>query len=410
MHRDASTPDFLGLRAALHVLVVAVTALVVVRAAPPDRWTVVPQAALLLAVYAAGGLAGRRRTPGRARAWLAALTASWLALVAVSPLAGYLVFPLYFLYLHLLPRRWGAAAVVAATAAAATATLRGGGLTVGGVVGPAVAAGVALAVDLGYRVLAREAAERERLLAELVAARAELAASERAAGALAERARIARDLHDTVAQGLSSIQLLLHVAERADPGAAGVPHVRLARDTAAASLAEARALIAELAPPPLADQGLRAALRRLADTQWSRPGFAVDVVGPDRDADGGAEDGEPPVQVATALLRIAQGAVANAVQHSGAARVEVRLQRLPGATRLAVVDDGCGFDPAAVAERTASGAGHFGLRAVRERVEQLGGVLEVRTGEGRGTAVEVELPDAPAVSVPLATTGAGVPA
>lgn len=409
MHRDSSAPDLLGLRAALHVLVVAVTALVVVRAAPPDRWT-----AVLLAVYAAGVLAVRRRRPGRVRAWLAVLTASWLALVVVSPLAGYLVFPLYFLYLHLLPRRWGAAAVVAATVVAALATLRGGGLTVGGVVGPAVAAGVALAVDLGYRALAREAAERERLLAELVAARAELAASERTAGALAERARIARDLHDTVAQGLSSIQLLLHVAERADPGGPGVPHVRLARDTAAASLAEARALIAELAPPPLADQGLRAALSRLAATQWSRPGLAIDVVGPDGTADGAAAreagDGEPPVQVATALLRIAQGAVANAVQHSGAARVEVRLQRLPGATRLSVVDDGCGFEPAAVAERTAGGAGHFGLRAVRERVEQLGGSLAVRTGAGRGTAVEVELPDAPAAPGQLAATGAEVPA
>lgn len=410
MHRDALAPVVLGLRVGLHLLVVGVAALVVVLADPADRTAVAALAAALVAVYAAGAVLARPGRRVRSRVWLAALGLLWVALVAVSPQAAYLVFPLYFLSLHLLPRWWGPAAVVAATVVAALATARGGGLTVGGVVGPVLAAGVALAIGLGYRALAREAAERELLLAELVAARADLAASERTAGALAERARIARDLHDTVAQGLSSIQLLLHVAERADPRGPGVPHVRLARDTAAASLAEARALIAELAPPPLADQGLLAALRRLAATQWSRPGFVVDVVGPDRAAGGEVGDGEPPVQVATALLRIAQGAVANAAQHSGAARVEVRLQRLPGATRLSVVDDGCGFEPAAVAERTAGGAGHFGLRAVSERVEQLGGSLALRTGAGRGTAVEVELPDAPAVPGQLAATGAEVPA
>ncbi|PWJ53998.1 Signal transduction histidine kinase [Quadrisphaera granulorum] len=391
MHRNALAPVFLGLRVGLHLLVVGVAALVVVLADPADRPAVAALAAALLAVYAAGAAIARARRSGWTRAWLAVLSVLWLALVVASPQAAYLVFPLYFLYLHLLPRRWGPAAVVVATLAAVVATAADGGLTVGGVVGPVIAAGVALAIGLGYRALAREAAEREQLLAELVAARADLAASERTAGALAERARIARDLHDTVAQGLSSIQMLLHVAERADPGSAGVQHIRLARETAAGSLGEARALIAELTPPPLAEQGLLAALRRLAVTQWSRPGLQVEVDGED-------DDGEPPVQVATALLRIAQGAVANALQHSGAGRVQVRLDRSPGVTRLAVQDDGRGFDPAVVAERTAGGAGHFGLRAVRERVEQLGGALAVRTAPGRGTEVEVELPDAPAAA------------
>ena len=131
-----------------------------------------------------------------------------------------------------------------------------GGWSVGGVVGPLVGAGVALLIGLGYQALAREAEQREALVRELIAARGLLAATEHESGVLAERARLAREIHDTLAQGLSSIQMLLHAAERSDPDRSGIEHIRLARETAAANLAEARRFIRELTPPQLDDQTL----------------------------------------------------------------------------------------------------------------------------------------------------------
>src|SRR5690606_17402622 len=139
-----------------------------------------------------------------------------------------------------------------------------------------------------------------------------LAETEREQGALAERARLAREIHDTVAQGLSSIQMLLHAAERDAPHGAALRHVRLARETAAESLAETRRFIRELTPAGL-DDGLVAALRRLAREQERRSGLRIEVTAKETDL-------ALPMDVQSALLRIAQGAVSNAVRHSGADR------------------------------------------------------------------------------------------
>jgi signal transduction histidine kinase len=200
---------------------------------------------------------------------------------------------------------------------------------------------------------------------------------------LAERARLAREIHDTLAQGLSSIQLLLHAAERADPEGPGVEHIRLARETAAANLADARRFIRELTPPDL-DDGFGAALRRLAQTQWEPRGLAVDV----RVADALSL----PMGIQTALLRITQGAMANVIQHADATRAVITLAADEKALRFTVADDGRGFDPGDV---NVSGRGRrtdsFGLQATRERVEQLGGVLTVASAPGEGTVMTVEL-------------------
>ncbi|WP_368498878.1 sensor histidine kinase [Herbiconiux sp. A18JL235] len=390
------TPVFVGLRTGLHLVFTALVALVVARAVVvpgPATGAVVATSVVLLAVYAAGAFAARRGRPRRlpALAWLLTLSVLWLALLVLTPEAAYLVFPLFFLYLHLLGRIGGPIAVAVVTATAVVALALHGGWSVGGVVGPMVGAGVAVLIGLGYRALAREAAERERLVAELLAARDRIAASERESGALAERARLARDIHDTVAQGLSSIQLLLHAAERADPDGPGIAHIRLARETAAADLAETRRFIRELSPPALENQGLAGALRRLADTQWATDGVRVEIVAP--------EGVELPMPVQTALLRIAQGAVANIVQHARASRATITLEILAAGPaqgermlRLTVIDDGVGFDPEAVARARAGGrTDSFGLRATRERVEQLGGTLLVDSAPGRGTRLVVDL-------------------
>lgn len=386
MAHSTLTPVFVGLRTGLHVLSAALLALVVVRVlvdGGPGTWVRLALAAVFAGVYLLGAVvargAGRRRTVA-GTLWLLALTLVWIALLVGVPEAAYLVFPLFFLCLHVLPRIVGPVAVVVTTLVAVVALGLHGGFTVGGVVGPLVGAGVALLIGLGYRALAREAVEREALVAELLATRDRLAATEREQGVLAERARLAREIHDTVAQGLSSIQMLLHAAERADGQRPGTEHIRLARETAAEGLADTRRFIRELAPPAL-ERGLGAALERLAGSQWSRDGLDVTV---------DVADASLPMDLQTALLRIAQGAVANVVQHAAATHVRLSLTVDGREARLTIADDGVGFDPVTVQDRSGS-TDSFGLRATEERVEQFGGRLEIDSAPGRGTTLVATL-------------------
>ena len=388
MPHTALTPVFVGLRTGLHMLFVALTVLVIVRAViAPTQASIaaICLAVILLGTYAVGTLIAwaprSRRVAGAV--WLGVITLEWIALLWLTPEAAYLVFPLFFLYLHLLGRLWGSVAIVVATAIAICALGIHGGWTAGGVVGPIVGAGVALLIGLGYEALAREAQQREALMQELLATRGQLAATERESGVLAERSRLAREIHDTVAQGLSSIQMLLHAAERADPDGAGVEHVVLARETAASALADARHFIRELTPPDLDGRGLGGALRRLASTQWAAQGLPVEV----RVSD--AVD--LPMHVQTALLRIAQGAIANVIQHSDADSATITLTVGGDRLQFTIADDGRGFDPAQSPGAPTGRSDSFGLRAIRERVDQLGGTLTVTSAPGEGTALTIDL-------------------
>ncbi len=388
MPHTALTPVFVGLRTGLHMLFVALTVLVIVRAViAPTQASIaaICLAVILLGTYAVGTLIAwaprSRRVAGAV--WLGVITLEWIALLWLTPEAAYLVFPLFFLYLHLLGRLWGSAAIVVATAIAICALGIHGGWTAGGVVGPIVGAGVALLIGLGYEALAREAHQREALMQELLATRGQLAATERESGVLAERARLAREIHDTVAQGLSSIQMLLHAAERADLDGAGVEHVVLARETAASALADARHFIRELTPPDLDGRGLGGALRRLASTQWAAQGLPVEV----RVSD--AVD--LPMHVQTALLRIAQGAIANVIQHADADSATITLTVGGDRLQFTIADDGRGFDPAQSPGAPTGRSDSFGLRAIRERVDQLGGTLAVTSAPGEGTALTIDL-------------------
>lgn len=394
MSHSTLAPVFAGLRLGLHALLIGLTAFAVARAllvsSPVAVWTSIVGIAFV-AVYLVGvSFVGARasrgqdgeRVPRRGFAiwWIALLTLLWAVLTWLSPEGAYLVFPLFFLYLHLLPGAGGVTAIVTATAFAIVALGLHLGFSVGGVIGPLVGAGVALLIGLAYRALTREAEERERLLAELVRTRQQLADTEREQGALAERARLAREIHDTVAQGLSSIQMLLRAAER-DATGPGAEHLRLARQTAADSLADIRQIIRELTPSRL-DDGLAAALRRLGAEQASRASMPVEVTAAELDL---------PMDVQTALLRVAQGALSNAVRHAAASRIAVRLAAADNAAMLVVEDDGRGFDVStAVADSHETGS--FGLQAMRERVDQLGGALDIAASPGRGTVVTARLP------------------
>jgi signal transduction histidine kinase len=388
MSHSALTPVFVGLRVGLHVLIAALLVLVLVRLPalpPPAAVAGLVLVAVFAAVYVSSAFVRRvpeaRRRPA-ATVWVTVLALVWVGLVLLVPEAAYLAFPLFFLLLHLLPHRLGPVAVVVVTAIAILALGLHQGFSAGVVIGPVIGAGVAILLGLGYRALAQEAAEREALLAELLSTRDRLAETEREQGALAERARLAREIHDTVAQGLSSIQLLLHAAERADPDRPGIEHVRLARETAAESLAETRAFIRELTPPAL-DAGLGEALRRLGEAQSTPGGLRVEVETP--------PSLDLPMDLQTALLRIAQGAVANVRQHAGAHRASLTVRVDRDETVLVVADDGVGFDPQTVAAGP-GGADSFGLRAIAERVAQLDGTLDIDSAPGHGTRLTVTVP------------------
>ena len=385
------TPTIRALAWCLHLLIAGLLVLAAGRAVAVDR----PHAGLIVAAaaafgltYAAGPFLPRIRRSRRTAAWwLAAVGAVWLLLLGLSPDAIWVAFPLYFLQLHLLPRRAGLAAVIA-TAAAAVAgfAAHAGSFTPAVAIGPALGAAVAVGVVWGYQALYRESEQRRQLIEELTATRADLARAEHTAGVLAERERLAREIHDTLAQGLSSIQLLLRAAERALPGRPGAAsgHVDAARQVAVDNLAEARRFVAALTPPVLEGTTLAGALERLCTTTSARHRLTArfHLVG-------------DPVPLSTAqevaLLRVAQSALANTVRHARATTAEVTLSNLGDHVALHVVDDGRGFDP----ERTPApdaDSGGFGLAAMRARMDALGGTLTVESAPGHGTALTARLP------------------
>ncbi|MFC9054582.1 sensor histidine kinase [Streptomyces anthocyanicus] len=390
----APTPTSRALAWCLHLLVVGLLVLVAARAVTDGRTptaTIVAVAVACGLVYAAGPLLPRVRLVRRVAAWwLTAVGAVWLALLALSPEAVWVAFPLYFLQLHLLSRRAGLAAVTAtAVAAVAGFAAHTGSFGPAMVIGPTLGAAVAVAVVWGYQALYRESERRRRLIEELTATRADLARAQHTAGVLAERERLAREIHDTLAQGLSSIQLLLRAAERALPERPGAAagHVVAARRAAVDSLAEARRFVAALTPPALEGTTLADALERLCATARVRHRITARF----------HLAGTPvplPTAHEVALLRVAQSALANTVRHADAGTAEITLSHLGDHVALDVVDDGTGFDPDALPPPDPE-AGGFGLAAMRARLDALGGTLSIESAPGHGTALAARLPLVP---------------
>lgn len=318
-------------------------------------------------VYAAGLLAVRRSA---SLAWLGAVTAGWLALCLFSTVFVWLAFPLFFLCLHLLPIRLAVPAVTVLTATVAvTLAVHQGSFQPGQLVGPAMGALVATLTAVGYQALYRESERRRALIDELTRTRAELAATQHEAGVLAERERLAREIHDTLAQGLSSIVLLLRAAGSSGYIASS-GYVAEALHAAEDNLAEARRFVYALAPPAL-DASLEEALRRLCLRE--RVDFRL--------------DGEPyalPRGAEIALLRIAQSGLANIARHARATRAGLTLTYMEDEVALDIVDDGLGFDPA-----LASGSG---LGFIRDRAKELGGQVSLESAPGQGTALAITLP------------------
>jgi signal transduction histidine kinase len=378
----------------VHVISAVVWTLAVVSAAVGDavdddrRTPALAVLAALAVAYAALGVpaigAGARR---RAVAYL-------VVLVAAFGLLGWLAPGLLFLLFLAYPHVWFA---VQGTLTGITWTLL---LGLASAVGPLLSAtsarspgdllldtgvGITFSLALGVwisRVL-RESAERASLIAQLEATRSELAAAERERGVLAERERLAQEVHDTLAQGYTSIVVLAQTADALLPADPEAARERLAviEEVARDNLAEARAVVAAFRPVALDGSTLVEALRRLAERFARETGLEVRV-------DTGALDAAPGLRrdEEVVLLRGAQEALTNVRRHAGATAVVLRLSRVGSQVSVHVEDDGVGFDPASVSVS--------GLEGLRGRVEQVGGEVDVASLPGAGTRVTVRVPGA----------------
>ncbi|MFI9202285.1 sensor histidine kinase [Streptomyces sp. NPDC053048] len=346
---------------------------------PRTLWVIALSVVLAL-LYAAG----RDGTGGvlDARLWLGALVVVWVVLVVLAPSFAWCAIPLVYTGLRALPTRAALALIGVLTLFVVAAQISLFGFDPNLVVAPPTVAAMATAV---FVHMERQAARQQALIDDLLRTRRELAATERREGTLAERQRLSMEIHDTLAQGLSSQRMLLQAADRvwdADPATARA-HVRTAAEVAARDLAEARRFVHDLAPPDLAaGVPLARALRALAERESTGTltvRFHLE-----------GTPGPLPERVDAALFRIAQGALANVREHAGARTAALTLTCLGDQVVLDVADDGRGFD-ARAGRRQGGGRGH-GLPAMRARAERVGGRLSVESAPGEGTVVSVCVP------------------
>ncbi|MCW5250778.1 sensor histidine kinase [Streptomyces sp. SHP 1-2] len=343
----------------------------------------------LLGPAAGGGGDGpvRLRAAWIRPAWLVAVVVVWVVLVVLAPSFSWCAVPLFYTGLRTLPARAALGLVVVLTLCVVAAQLRlAGSFDPNLLLAPPAVAAIATAVFLHTE---RQAARQRALIDDLIRTRRELADSERRAGTLTERQRLSMEIHDTLAQGLSSQRMLLQAADRVwdtDPGKART-HVRGAASVAEHNLAEARRFVHDLAPADLArGGGLAAALRTLAERE-SGEHLTVRV----HVDDGGDRAPLLPGRVRSALLRVAQGALANVREHAGATTAALTLTLLDDQAVLDVTDDGHGFDPAAPPGDPLGVRGH-GLPAMRARLGRLGGTLTVESAPGEGTVLSAAVP------------------
>lgn len=386
----------LALFIGLDVLFAGLVLLAVVEAGgrgPARLWVAGAAGVVLLAVYGTGrALIRVHERPVTAPrgawwpdvAWMASLIALWCVLLLVSPTALWLSFPLFLLQMHVLGPHRGLVAVVVTTAlvvvAGVTVNAPAGTVPLGFVLGPVLGAAVAVGVVLGFEALVRESAERQTTVDELTQARELLVDAERERVVRDERERLAREIHDTLAQGFSAIELLLRAAGSSPQPP--VDYIEQAREVARHNLGEARRFVRALAPLDLDDVTLVGALHRVAE-RYRAPGLEVTVRthGTLRPL---------PLPAETALLRIAQSALANVDRHAGASQVEIVVDFTGEAVVLDVVDDGAGFDP--IAPATPGARRGFGIAGMRSRARELGGSLALESAPGEGTALTVTIP------------------
>ncbi|MEV7648152.1 sensor histidine kinase [Arthrobacter sp. NPDC089319] len=431
------------LRVGLHVgfaglLGIAIAATLAADPASPGSHLAAALGVLLAGLYLAGTVwENRRSAAGTGRDlkryapwWLALVTLLWACLVLLSGNFVWLAFPLFFLHLHILRTAHAVVAVAVLTGLViASQWWHADRLEAAMLIGPVVGAVFAVFMGMAYRALYLDARNQRLALVELRRTRAELARSQHEAGVLAERGRLASEIHDTLAQGLSSIVLLSRGAASAlDAGQpeTAAERIRLVQSTAADNLAEARRFVRGLSSPQLDPEldvqpDTRPDTRHDArpDTQPGaqpnpqpspQPGGIASALVPslqrlcaatESQAAGSgrplrcrfALDGRPvplPPACEVLLLRACQASLANVLEHAGASTAVVTLGFMADAVTVDIYDDGAGFDPSAAGPRE-DGTG-FGLRSLAERAAALGGTMAVESAPGEGTVVAVRLP------------------
>ncbi|WP_433172489.1 sensor histidine kinase [Actinoallomurus sp. CA-150999] len=363
---------------------------------PTQVWTtlglMVTAAAWMLIVALPGA-----STPGpwRAAVYYSGLIVLFAVLILRSPLFGLFAWTGYPQVAYL-RGRWKLVGMMA-TATVLSVTYVGGFDNLNASTAPiylifvaatgAVAVGF-LALEMKRRAtidqLAEANARREAALEENAGLHAQLLAQAREAGVHDERQRMAREIHDTLAQGFTGIIAQLEAA-RQNP-AEWRRYADQAQSLARENLTEARRSVEALQPPHLDEARLPEAITGMSE-RWSRTsGVPVGV----------ETTGEPlPLlpELEVALFRVAQEALTNVAKHAGASRVGLTLTYLDDVVLLDVRDDGAGFDPA-------GNDGGFGLTSMRQRLLRVAGRLEIESSPGEGTAINATVPALPAGAQP----------
>ncbi|WP_405869256.1 MULTISPECIES: sensor histidine kinase [unclassified Streptomyces] len=346
--------------------------------------------------------AGRGRIPSRAGTayyivrWGIAFALTW-----INPFFAFYAASGYMDADELIPGMWRRLGLFASAVIVAGA--QAGGLPHGGAQWAAFAG--LLAVNFGLQWVVAHVTEQEeqrsrdraatiaelertntalqQALDENAALHAQLLVQAREAGVADERRRLAAEIHDTIAQGLTGIIAQLQVVANTPDRDQAREHMGRAMDLARHSLGEARRSVHNLAPVALENDGLPEALKKTVAEWGERTGVRAEFT-----VTGTSE--QLHEEVAATLLRIVQEALSNAARHARATRVGVTLSFLGDEVILDIRDDGTGFDPLALPTRTHSGG--FGLDGMRARAERIAGSLTVETEPGHGTALSARVP------------------
>lgn len=363
----------------------------VVRGVADRGWSVGLAGAAIAALFVAG-LVTHRSLGAKGRAvWVVTLLVATVALMWVSPDFVWLAFPAWMWLAQVVSLPLALTLTATSVALAIAALNQHGQYSSAAVLGPIIGALVAVGLARGALRLEHEGQEHQRLLARVLHAQAEadalseeLVRAQRESAVNAERSRLAHDIHDTLAQGFSSILLLARAAARETDPERAQDLLTQIRAAATENLAESRRVVYALAPDDLTTGGLAAPLTRMTTELGTHLNADVTL---------DLDPNLPRLHTATevAILRAAQGALANVRRHAGASHVRVTLARADDQVRLDIVDDGVGFDPTAVAAEPTL-AGGYGLRALRERLTAIGGGLAIESEPGQGTAVSVTVP------------------
>lgn len=346
---------------------------------------------LVSMVYLLRRLPECRERPGVVILYLTIAFAMWWMLVNIDQAFYLLLFGLYSQVFALLAVRWAIPVSFVVTAlvlyqqmgaAFFNLSLSNYGLWLFLIM---IGSGTIFALWLN--AIISQSMQRADLIQQLQETQEELAQAEREAGTLAERQRLAGEIHDTLAQGFTSIVMHLEAAEQALPPEATAvqKHLDAARLVARESLAEARGLVWSLQPEQLERASLPEVIERTVKKWLVETGLAGEV----------RVTGEPAAlhpQAEVTLLRATQEALANVRKHAAATRVTVTLSYFEDLVILDVQDDGRGFAPEKLTQHRPGLSGGFGLRTMQERAAQLGGKLTVESAPNEGTTVTVELP------------------